>query len=73
MKNYASAGAQGLPPLIETATDAPGITGETEKVETSGEALARAYMAGINIVLGRTRPCYPARLDGCLPRAARPS
>jgi hypothetical protein len=43
-----SAGAQDLPPLIEKAADAPGITWETEKVETLGEALARAYMAGIN-------------------------
>ena len=42
MKNYASAGAQDLPPLIEKAADALGITGETEKVETLGEALARA-------------------------------
>jgi hypothetical protein len=48
MKNYASAGAQDLPPLIEKAADALGITGETEKVETLGEALVRAYMAGIN-------------------------
>jgi hypothetical protein len=48
MNNYASAGAQDLPPLIEKAADALGITGETEKVETLGEALARAYMAGIN-------------------------
>lgn len=48
MKNYASVGAQDLPPLIEKAADALGITGETEKVETLDEALARAYMAGIN-------------------------
>ena len=48
MKNYTSAGALGLPPLIEKAADPLGITGETEKVETLGEALARAHMAGIN-------------------------
>jgi hypothetical protein len=48
MKHYASAGAQDLPPLIEKAADALGIAGKTEKVETLGEALATAYMAGIN-------------------------
>jgi len=37
MKHYASAGAQGLPPLIEKLADPLGITGETEKVETLGE------------------------------------
>jgi hypothetical protein len=41
MKNYASAGAQDLPRLIEKSADALGISGETEKVETFGEALAR--------------------------------
>ena len=47
LRNYATHAAQALPPIIGDAADRLGVEVEAER-EALGEALARAYMAGVD-------------------------
>jgi hypothetical protein len=46
-RNYATHGAQWLPPIIEEAAEALGISDEATKA-TLGGYIAKGYMAGID-------------------------